>query len=157
MSQFMGKKNAINNLYENAVNINANTSPVNYSAATQDVAANFAGIDTAIGLLKANFPVVSDTGTGKTLALTDRNTIQALDNTGAITVTVPLNSTVAFPANGATVINFTQINTGQITISPAVGVTIISYLNKLTTAGQGAQMSLVKLDTNVWQLVGALI
>jgi hypothetical protein len=153
-SIFIGKKNAINNLYENAVNINANTSPVNYSGGVGTVKSNFDGIDTA---LAANFPVVSDTGTGKTLALTDRNTIQALDNSGTITINIPTNASVAFPSNGATIINFIQINTGQITFTVAGGVALLSYLSKVTTAGQYAQCTLVKIDTNVWMLTGALI
>src|SRR6185437_168828 len=147
--------NAIKNLYGDAVNINANTAPVNYTPAGSSVKDNFDAIDVA---LARNFPVVSDTSTSKMLTLSDRNTIQTLDNASPITVTIPLDSTVPFPAGGATVINFTQINTGQITfVKEDPSINIISYLDKVTTAGKGAECQFTKLDTNVWQLSGTLI
>lgn len=151
---FIGKKNAINNLYENAINVNANTSPSNYTPAGSSVKDDLDGIDVA---LAANFPVVSDTNTNRILALSDRNTLQLLDNTSTITVTVPPASSVAFPENGATIINFIQINTGQITFAAGAGVTIRSYLNKISTAGQYASCSLVYTTADIWFLYGALI
>lgn len=158
MSTIMGKKNSINNLYENANQIASDYTATNWVTGDGKVSTAFAAIDTSLGVIKANFPVVSVTGTAtKTLALTDANTIQAIDFATTITVTIPDNTTVTFPANGATIINFIQINAGQITFALAGGVTLLSYLSKVSTAGQYAQCSLTKLDTNVWMLTGALI
>lgn len=158
-SVFIGKKNAINNLYENAININSNYDEPNFYTPTgANIPGALQGIDNELGVIKANFPVVSVTGSATVnLALTDKNTIQSLDNATTITVNIPTNASVAFPANGATIINFIQINTGQLNFVPAGGVTLLSYLSRVTTAGQYAQCSLVKLDTNVWMLTGALI
>ena len=64
----------------------------------------------------------AQTGTSYTLALTDRNKTVTLSNAAAITLTVPPNSSVAFPVG--TVIAGRQIGAGQVTIAGAVGVTV---------------------------------
>lgn len=74
-------------------------------------------------------------------------------NASPFTVTVPLNATVAFDIG--THIDFIQSGAGQITFAGAVGVTI-NAAPGLKLNGQWAGATLVKVDTNVWDLVGNL-
>jgi hypothetical protein len=86
------------------------------------------------------------------LVLTDNGRLVTLSNASAITVTVPLNSSVAF-ATGA-IINLQQIGAGQVTVAGASGVT----LNGTGTAlrAQWSAASLVKTATDTWTLIGDL-
>jgi hypothetical protein len=86
------------------------------------------------------------------LVLTDNGRLVTLSNAAAITVTVPLNSSVAF-ATGA-VVNLQQIGAGQVTVTGASGVTI----NGTGTAlrAQWSAASLVKTATDTWTLIGDL-
>lgn len=95
--------------------------------------------------------VNAQTGTTYTLALTDANNRVTLNNTSAITVTIPLNSSVGF-ATG-TGIDLIQLNTGQVTVVGASGVTLTSAIGyKIRTVFSGC--SIIKTDTNTWVMVG---
>lgn len=87
-----------------------------------------------------------------TLALTDSGNAVETTNTGAVAVTVPTNASVAFPIG--TVIEVTQIGTGQVTLTPAAGVTLLSRGGALKTAGQYAIASIRKRGTNEWVVGG---
>jgi hypothetical protein len=63
----------------------------------------------------------AQTGTSYTLATTDVGALVTLSNTGGITLTVPASVFAA-----GQVIDIQQINTGQVTLSAASGVTITS-------------------------------
>jgi len=94
----------------------------------------------------------AQTGTTYTLALTDaNNTVVALSNTSAITVTIPTFATVALPVGSQIQLN--QINTGQVTISPASGVTLNGTPGYKLRA-QWSFATLICTATNVWLLVG---
>jgi hypothetical protein len=67
------------------------------------------------------------------------------------TVTIPLNSTAAFPIG--TQILVLQIGMSQTTIAGAVGVTL-NNKNGLKTAGPYALISLIKINTNTWVIAG---
>lgn len=97
----------------------------------------------------------SQTGTAYTLTLSDAGKLIILTNSSAITVTVPANSSVAFPVG--TQIDLVQGGTGKVTISPATGVTINSQSGNKSIAAQWVGVSLVKTDTNTWLLLGNLI
>ena len=92
------------------------------------------------------------TGTTYTLALTDaNNTIVELSNTSGIALTVPLNSTAAFPVGSQ--IHIMQTNSGQVTVAGASGVTLNGTPGlKLRT--QWSVASLVKRGTDSWVLFG---
>lgn len=66
--------------------------------------------------------VIAVTGTSKTLALTDANTVQDCVNASTQTITIPANASVAFPTN--TIIQFEQNGAGGVTIQAAGGVTL---------------------------------
>jgi hypothetical protein len=92
----------------------------------------------------------AQTGTTYTLVLTDRDKLVTLSNASPITLTVPLNSSVAF-ATGA-IVNIQQIGAGQVTVAGASGVTVTGTGTKLRT--QYSAASLVKTGTDSWTLIG---
>jgi hypothetical protein len=89
------------------------------------------------------------------LALTDRSLLVEMNVATANTLTVPLNSTVAFDIG--TQIDITQIGAGATTITAASGVTIRSFTSYLKLAGQYAACTIVKVATNEWYCFGNLI
>ena len=96
----------------------------------------------------------AQTGTSYTLALTDLAKLVTLTNAAAITLTVPPNSSVAFPI-GAQVLLY-QGGAGQVTITPGSGVTIRSQGTKLKMYAQYAVAGLVKVATDEWVAFGNL-
>ena len=88
----------------------------------------------------------------KTLALTDAGTFQRCTNSGAITITVPTNASVAFPIG--TEIEIYQGGSGTVSFSAASGVTLQCVSSTLSIADQYTSAALKKLDTNVWALQG---
>jgi len=101
---------------------------------------------------RQNLTLNAQTGTTYTLVLTDNGRLVTLSNAAAITLTVPLNSSVAF-ATGA-VVNIQQIGAGQITVTGAAGVTVTGTGTKLRT--QYSAAALVKTGTDSWTLIGDL-
>lgn len=94
----------------------------------------------------------SQTGTSYTLVLADSSDkIVELSNTSAITVTVPLNSSVAYPVGSQ--IMLIQTNTGQVTVAGASGVTINGNPG-LKLRAQWSSATLIKRAENTWVLVG---
>lgn len=97
----------------------------------------------------------AQTGTTYTLVLTDRDKLVTLSNASPITLTVPLNSSVAY-ATG-TVINIQQIGAGQVTVVGASGVTLTSTGATATTPKTRAQYSaasIIKTGTDSWTVIG---
>ena len=89
-----------------------------------------------------------------TLVLTDAdNKIVELDNASAMNLTVPLNSSVAFPVG--TSIPFYQKGAGQVAVVATGGVTIRTA-ETLKLAKQYCGGELIKLGTDLWLLVGQL-
>lgn len=101
---------------------------------------------------RQNVTLNAQTGTTYTLVLTDNGRLVTLNNAAAITVTVPLNSSVAF-ATGA-IVNLQQIGAGQVTVVGASGVTVNATGTK--TRAQWSAASLVKTGTDTWTLIGDL-
>ena len=96
----------------------------------------------------------AQTGTTYTFVLTDaNNTLVTLSNTAAITLTVPPNSSVAYPVGA--ILQFAQINTGQVTVAPGSGVTI-NYTPGLKARAQWSAATLIQTATNTWLLTGDL-
>jgi len=93
-------------------------------------------------------------GTSYTLVLADRGKLVECSNASAITLTVPPNSSVAYPTG--TVIDILQTGAGQVTVAPGSGVTINATPGlKLRT--QWSSATLIKRSTDTWVLVGDLI
>lgn len=101
-----------------------------------------------------NISTNAQTGTAYTLVLSDNGKMIEVSNTSAITLTIPLNSSVAFPIG--TQINILQTNTGQITVAGTGGVTVNATPGlKLRT--QWSSATLIKRATDTWVLVGDIV
>ena len=99
--------------------------------------------------------VVSVTDATKTLALTDRNSIQACNRATAQTITIPANASVAFAVG--TVIIFEQHGVGQVTLDGDTGVTVNgSSGGAVAISGQYLGAYLRKTATNTWIAIGSL-
>jgi hypothetical protein len=118
---------------------------------------DFAAIDAAIALKSNILRSINDqTGTTYTFALTDSGKYCRFTNSGAVTVTVPPHSTVAFEAG--TQIDLIQGGAGKVTLAQGSGVTINSLASYKALAGRYAGGTLVQTSTqDTWDLVGNLI
>ena len=66
----------------------------------------------------------TQTGTSYTLVIADDTSLVTLANASAIALTIPLNSSVAFPIGAC--VDIVQFGAGQVTVSGASGVTLVS-------------------------------
>ena len=87
-----------------------------------------------------------------TLALSDRGKLVEMNVATANTLTIPLNSSIAFPIG--TKIDVTQYGAGQVTITATGGVTLRSFTSYIKLAGQYAACTLVKIGTDEWYAYG---
>lgn len=95
--------------------------------------------------------VRTQSGTSYTLVLGDAGDYIQTTSTTAVTITVPLQSSVAWVAD--TEIYFEQNNTGQITIAGASGVTINSS-ETLKSFARYSVIALKRVASDVWTLTG---
>ena len=94
-------------------------------------------------------------GTSYTLVLSDSNKLITLSNASPITVTVPLFSAV--PYDIGTKIDFIQLDVGKVTFAPSGAVIINSTSGYKSISGQYIAVSLIKIATDTWILLGNLI
>ena len=87
-----------------------------------------------------------------TLALTDADKLVEMNVATANNLTVPLNSSIAFPIG--TKIDLAQYGAGQTTVVATGGVTVRSAGGALKLAVQYSGASLVKIATDEWYLFG---
>jgi hypothetical protein len=90
-----------------------------------------------------------------TLVLADASKVLPVSNASANNVTVPPNSSVAFPIGS--VVTLIQLGAGQTTIVAGAGVTIRSESSKLKFKAQYATAGLLKTDTDTWVAFGNLV
>jgi len=110
-----------------------------------------AGIATAGGIISG---INAQTGTTYTPVLGDAGKVVTLDNANPIAVTVPLNAAVAYPIGIN--IDFFQKGAGKVTFAGDGGVTVSSRGGCLSIADQYVGVTLIKMDTDTWYLVGDL-
>jgi len=94
------------------------------------------------------------TGTTYTLALTDDGKLVEMNNASANTLTVPPNSSVAFPVGSQILV--LQTGAGQTTLAAGAGVTVNSKDGNLKLSAQWCAATLIKRATDVWVVVGDL-
>lgn len=102
-----------------------------------------------------NLGINAQTGTTYTTVLADNGKLTTLSNAAAIAVTIPLNSSVAYPVGAQ--INMAQLGAGQVTVSGAGGVTIVSTGATAATPKTRAQYSTltcVQTSTDNWLVMG---
>lgn len=141
-------------LLDYAVNLDA-LAPAGGSAAqvlTKDSGTDY---DYSWTTLTSTKTINAQTGTSYQLVLSDadRNAFLTLSNAGAVTLTIPTNATVAFPVGS--VIEGANLNTGDVTITPAGGVTV-NGAPGLKISDQYGVFGLLKLATNTWIAYGRL-
>lgn len=100
----------------------------------------------------AGAPLNAQLLTTYTLALTDAGRLVTLSNSGAITLTVPPNSSVAFPVGAVVVI--AQLGAGLVTVAAGAGVTVSQVAGTLKLLGQYSVATLRKVAVNTWLLNG---
>jgi hypothetical protein len=102
--------------------------------------------------LNETIPLNTQTGTTYTLVAGDAGDLVTLNNASAITLTVPLNSSVAFAIG--TQITIAQAGAGQVTVAGAVGVTVNGADSATKLRTQWSAATLIKTATNSWILIG---
>jgi hypothetical protein len=105
------------------------------------------GVKWAVPVLTLN------TQTGSyTLVLTDAGKLVGMNVAGANNLTVPPNSSVAFPTG--TTILLRQAGAGQTTVVAGAGVTVSARGAALKLAAQFAYATLAKVAIDTWELTG---
>ena len=98
-------------------------------------------------------PIIQKTASYTLSALNERDNLIEVASGSATTITIPLNSAVAFPVG--TSIDILQTSTGQVTIAGDAGVTVNSTPGlKLRT--QWSSATLFKREANTWVVYGDL-
>lgn len=105
------------------------------------------------GSIASYRPTVTQSGSN-TFALTDANTFQLCTSGSSMTLTIPLNATVAFAIG--TEIDVYQQGAGQVSIAPTGGVTLNSSFSNRNIAVQYSGASLKKTAADTWELIGNL-
>jgi hypothetical protein len=91
----------------------------------------------------------------KTLVKGDRGKLLKCSSGTAITITIPTNASVALPVDSEIVV--VRYGTGTVTISPSSGVTLYSSGGKVSINAQYEAVTLKKMATNEWLLLGSLV
>lgn len=86
-----------------------------------------------------------------TLALTDFGKVVELNSASAVNLTVPPNSTVAFPVG--TTVEVCQVGAGVVTVVQGAGVTVRTP-GTLILRAQWSSVALRKRATDEWVLAG---
>jgi hypothetical protein len=92
-------------------------------------------------------------GTSDTLVLADAGKIVESSSGSATTITVPLNSSVAYAVG--TQITLLQTGAGQLTVAGTAGVTV-NATPGLKLRAQWSSATLIKRATDTWVLIGDL-
>jgi hypothetical protein len=136
---------ADHNNYADAINKAEAELGTNPSGSDATVAARLDRVETSV-------TATTQSGTSYTLALADAGTVVETTNASAVTVTVPPNSSAAFPTGS--IIGLLQYGAGQITVSPGSGVTLRSPGAALKSSDQYSAVWLRKRATNEWVVSG---
>ena len=102
-----------------------------------------------------NLGINAQTGTTYTTVLADNGKLTTLTNASAIAVTIPPNSSVAYPVGAQ--INLAQLGAGQVTVSGGSGVTVVSTGATASAPKARAQYSTltaVQTSTDNWLVMG---
>lgn len=110
--------------------------------------------NTSTGWVNLNNTVTNRQVASYTLALTDASKLVETDVATANDLTIPLNSSVAFPIG--TKIDVVQYGAGQTTFVATVGVTIRSANNWVKMNARYGAATLTKIGTDEWYLWGNL-
>jgi len=135
-------------------NVDAYETSLYASEPTQDNTITLPDASGTVALQEQAYQAINaQTGTTYTTVLADGGKLVTLSNASAITLTIPPNSSVAYPVG--TKLDFIQIGAGQVTVAGGTGVTVNSTPT-LKFRAQHSGASCIKIATDTWQLVGDL-
>lgn len=123
------------------------------SAAGDDTNVNLHLKAKGTGQVVAESTINTQTGTTYTTVLADASKLVTLSNSSAITLTIPPNSSVAYPTG--TKIDLAQLGAGQVTVAEGSGVTVNATPTKKLRA-QYSAATCIKTASDTWLLVGDL-
>lgn len=103
------------------------------------------------GVSAQGMPIVTENTTTRTLATTDNGKYIRCTNASGCTVTIPTNASAAIPI-GAEIVVF-NASGGTVTIA-GTGITKFQLGDQITD--QGGAATLKKVDTDTWDILGAL-
>ena len=107
------------------------------------------------GTRKQDLDVAPNTQTANyTLVLGDSGKAVEMSNAASRTITIPPNSSVAFPVG--TVIELARTGTGAVTVVAGSGVTVRNSAAVLTLRAQYSVASIRKRATDEWIIAGDL-
>jgi hypothetical protein len=89
-----------------------------------------------------------------TIDLTQVGTLLNINSSTETVITIPTNGTVGFSIGDR--LEILRTGSGDVTITPATGVTINSKNGNNKIAAQYSGAGLIKIDTNTWALIGDL-
>ena len=112
-------------------------------------------LQTALNKKQDSYVLSSEYTSDATLQLSDNSKLVLMNVGIANTLTIPTNTSVAFPIG--TQILVTQKGVGQVTITPAVGVTVNVSDGRYKTLTRYSMATLIKTAVNEWYLSGDLI
>jgi hypothetical protein len=102
-----------------------------------------------------NLAINAQTGTSYTTVLADNGDLITLSNASAITLTIPPNSSVAYPVGAQ--LNFVQFGVGQVTFTQGAGVTIVSTGSTASapkTRTRYSSATAIQTSTDTWLVAG---
>lgn len=120
-----------------------------HNEATSTVAGLMSAADkTMLDALFTAVTINAQTGTSYTLVLADQSKLVTMSNASANVLTIPLNSSVAYPTGSW--IDVVNIGAGTCTITAASGVTFNGTDGGTKAVSQWSGTRLYKIDTNTW-------
>jgi len=128
--------------------------------ANTDVEASIDAVESDVSTLQTDVTNINElqravqSGTPYTLVLADAGTLVEMSNASANTLTIPPDSSVAFP-NGTQIL-VVQAGAGQTTLVAGSGVTIRSKDGNLKLSAQWCGVTLIKRNTDNWLAIGDL-
>ena len=138
------------------VNQNDTDIDAKISTSQKGASSGVASLDTAtkVTAAQASADVSTTSSTALTLSTTYAGKLLKCTNSSACTITIPSNTTASLPVD--TEIEIVRYGAGEVTISPASGVTLYSKDNARSIASRYGAVSLKKMGTNEWWMVGDL-
>lgn len=107
-------------------------------------------LQTALDSKASRYPTANRQTSNYVLVLSDDNMVVEMNVASGNLLTIPLNSSVAFPVG--TNITVTQYGAGITTMVATSGVTVRSSSGSLTSPGQYSPMVISKIATDEWYL-----
>ena len=153
-----GVVQTINNLIPVDGNVTINATSIGAIPTSQKGASSgVASLDTATKVTATQTSADVMTASGTALTLTTSyagKLVKCTRSSGTCTITIPSNTTASLPVD--TEIEIVRYGAGEVTISPASGVTLYSKDSARSIASRYGAVSLKKMGTNEWWMVGDL-